>query len=59
MSNEQNHQFTAYYKNILKIFDENEISKIMIQIIGLLPQKKLDLKILEVPNSGNILELNL
>ncbi len=59
MSNEQNHQFTAYYKNILQNFDENEISKIMIQIIGLLPQKKLDLRILEVPNSGNILELNL
>lgn len=59
MSNEQNHQFTTYYKNILQNFDENEISKIMVQILGLLPQKKLDLKILEVPNSGNILELNL
>jgi hypothetical protein len=48
--------FSKYYKNILDALNASDISPVFIYLLGLLPQKNLSLKFLEVPNSGNILE---
>jgi hypothetical protein len=54
--------FTIYYKIIIDStteIDISYISSIFIEILGLLPQKNFDLKLLQVPNSGNLLEVSL
>jgi hypothetical protein len=49
--------FSKYYKNILDAINESDMSPVFIYLLGLLPQKNLELKFLEVPNSGIILEV--
>lgn len=51
--------FTSYFKIILDSTTEIDISSIFIQILALLPQKNLNLKLLQVSNSGNLLEASL
>jgi hypothetical protein len=48
-----------YYKNILGALGTGDISPIFILLLGLLPQKNLTLKFLEIPNSAQILESSL
>ena len=49
--------FSKYYKNILDALNASDMSPAFIYLLGLLPQKNLALRFLEVPNSGNILEV--
>jgi hypothetical protein len=49
--------FSIYYKNIIDTLKGSDISPVFIYLLGLLPQKVLKFKFLEVPNSGNILEI--
>jgi hypothetical protein len=51
--------FSIYYKNILDALNGVDMSPVFILLLGLLPQKNLALKFLEVPNSADILELSL
>lgn len=51
--------FSMYYKNILGALGSADISPIFILLLGLLPQKNLALKFLEIPNSAQILESSL
>ena len=47
--------FSNNYKIVLDAMKGCHISSVLIQLLGLLPEKNLTLKLFEIPNSGNLL----